>query len=187
MRFGLRRVRGLGVQGPDAEYLPRLLLGPEDWLGLENLGIARPGSSAALDRVGDVDVVAGFEEKLLPAGPAIRLGFPGDAREAAAVPHEQRILGARIRPKQLHVLHVHLLDLEIAVRVDLERRRAGCEDDLLARQPGERGLPAADVKAADLGHGVVAFSHAMLAALMRARREQNENQSALTPLDHDAS
>ena len=51
---------------------------------------------------------------------------------------------------QLHVLNVHLLDFEVTVRVDLERRRPGGEYDFLFRQAGKRHLPAANVKTADL-------------------------------------
>src|SRR6185436_19412093 len=78
------------VGRPDAEQLPRLLLGAEHRFALEDLGVARPGGAAALDRVRHVDVVASIEEKLLPAGLAVRLRLPGDAGQPAAVPQQQR-------------------------------------------------------------------------------------------------
>src|SRR5262245_14182708 len=60
----------------------------------------------ALDRVGDVDVIAPVEEVHLPAGPAVRRRFPGDAGHAAAMQHQQRISGAG--RGELDIMDVHL-------------------------------------------------------------------------------
>ena len=141
------------VRRPDAEQLPRFLLGAEERLALEDLRIARPRGAAALDRVGDVGVVAGVEEELLPARLAVRLGLPRHAGQSAAVPQQQRHAALRLR--QLHVLHVHLLDFELAVRIDLQRRRAGREHDFLGGQSAQRLGASADVEAADFLDHVV--------------------------------
>ena len=74
------------VARPDAKQLPGFLLGAEHRLGFEDFGIARPRGAPALDRVRDIDVITGVEEKLLPAGLAVGFGLPRDAGEAAAVP-----------------------------------------------------------------------------------------------------
>src|SRR5258708_31744050 len=84
----------------------------------------------------------------LPARLAIRFGLPGDAREPAAMHHEQRKFCLRMG--ELYILNIHLPDLEIAVRVALERRGALGEDDLAGGQAVERHLTAPDVEAADL-------------------------------------
>ena len=66
------------------------------------------------------------------------------------MPEQQRVF--EFRRRELHILYVHLLDLERAVRIDFERGHARREADLLGRLPGEYDLVPADVKAADLPH-----------------------------------
>ena len=51
------------------------------------------------------------------------------------------------------VLHVHLLDLEVPVGVDLDGRRARGEHHVLGRQARQRDGASADVEAADVGDG----------------------------------
>jgi hypothetical protein len=133
-----RATRSAGLQlvaadRADAKVLPGLLLRAEQGLAREDLGVAGPGRAPALDRVGDVDVVAGAQEEHLPAWLAVRLGLPGDAGEPAAVPEQQGIL--RLGLGELDVLHVHLLDLEVPIGIDLDRRRAGREHDVLVGSP----------------------------------------------------
>jgi hypothetical protein len=74
------------VLGPEAEQLPRLLLGAEERLGVVNFRVARPRGPATLDCIGDVGVIAGVEEELLPSRLAVQLGFPSDACEPATMP-----------------------------------------------------------------------------------------------------
>src|SRR6185369_2675778 len=72
-----------------------------------------------------------------------RLALPGDAGETAAVPEQQRIARLGIRP--LHVLHVHLLDLEVAVGVDLDligAEPAVNTTSLVGKPESETGRPA---------------------------------------------
>ena len=133
----------------DAEILPGLLLGAEEGLGREDLGVARPRGAAALDRVGDVDIVPCAQKEHLPTGLAVGLGLPGDAGKAATVPEQQRI--ACLRLGELGKAHVHLLHLEVTVGIDLDGRRAGGEDDVPGRQARERDRTAADVEATYLG------------------------------------
>src|SRR5262249_58481386 len=101
------------ADGADAEVLPRLLLGAEERLRGEDLGIARPRGAAALHRVRDVHVVAGAQEEELPPRLAAGLRLPSDAGEAAAVPAEQGI--ARLGLGELGVAPVHLLYFEVAL------------------------------------------------------------------------
>ena len=64
------------------------------------------------------------------------------------MPQQQRQFGLRLR--QLDELDIHLLDLELAVRVNLDRRRAGREHDFLRRKSVQRFGVSADMEAADL-------------------------------------
>ena len=63
-RHALRRFRS----SAQCKQLPGFLLGAEHRLGFEDFGIARPLGTPALDRVRDIDVIAGIKEKVLPAG-----------------------------------------------------------------------------------------------------------------------
>jgi hypothetical protein len=112
----------------DAKTLPGIALRERDGLALESTG---PAGAAALDRVGDVRVPALANEIIEPPVAAIGLGLVGDAGEPAAVPQQERQPALAVLRQE--VLHVHLLDLVLAIRVHLRRHAAGCEHDLLDR------------------------------------------------------
>jgi len=106
----------------------------------------RPAGAAALDRVGVVDAPALAQEIIQPAFAAVRRGFPGDAGQPAAVPHQKRI-GAAFVGRQ-EILHIHLLDLVGTVRIDLRRNAARREHDFLHRLATDFDEPPADMKRA---------------------------------------
>jgi hypothetical protein len=94
--------------------------------------------------------VPGFEEGHLPAFATVGLGLISHARESAAMPHEQREF--RLGLRELHILHIHLLDFKFTIGVDLDRRRGGREAQLLFGQTREHGLLATDVEAAHVSY-----------------------------------
>src|SRR5207302_8641150 len=144
----LWRFRRVRVQRSDAKEFPGLLLCSEERLAFEDLRIARPRGPAALYCVRDVHIVAGLQEVALPTGVAVRLRFPGDAREAPTVDHKDGIPPARA--DELHPLHVHLFCLEVSIRVDAEWGRASGEYDFSDRQAEERNRATPDVHASDI-------------------------------------
>src|SRR5215211_2834499 len=69
------------------------------------------------------------------------------------MPKQDRHLGLRLG--EFDVLHIHLLDLEFAVRIDLHGRCAGGKHDFTSRKAGERLRSASDGKATNLLDEVV--------------------------------
>ena len=140
---------GIGVPGAravtDAEALVRVGVIEEDRLGRPHVR-AREAGAAALDGVGDVDVPALADEQVEPAFAAVGRGLVGDAGQPAAVPHQQRQLALAVLRQE--VLHVHLLDHELAVRIELRRRTAGHAHDLSHRLAADLGDPPADMERA---------------------------------------
>ena len=173
----LGRIGVVRTLRPQAKQFPGFLLGAKEGLGLEDLGIARPRSATALDRIADIHIMPGLQEKVLPARFAIGLGFPGDASQAAAVPQQQRIAPLAVGLMQLHELHIHLLDFKVAVRIDLEGCGPGGEHDLFLRQAGQGDLAAADVKAADLFHAEMIAHHPRLTAVLMGAGAHKQRQS----------
>ena len=133
---------------PDAEQAPAFAHGAEHRFAGEDLGRARPARPAALHRIGHHHVVAGAQEEHLPAGAAIGRRLVGHAGQPAAMGQDDRV--ARARVLQAHHLRVHLLDLELAVGVDAQRRRAGAEHDLALRQAGQLRDAPADMEGGDV-------------------------------------
>ena len=140
---------GLGMPGPgraDAKQFPGLLLAAKHRLARKKLGAAGPGGAAALDRIGDPHIMASAQKKTLPAALTVGFGLPADPAHAAAVHEQQRVAGPRLL--QLHILHIHLLDLEVAVGVYAHQRPAGRVTQLPHRQALQGGRTAADMGAA---------------------------------------
>src|SRR5262249_39139592 len=156
----------------DAEALPRIAQRQGQRVALEGVG---PASAPSLHGVGDVGVPALADEIGKPAFAAVRRGLVGRAGEPAAGPHQERQPASAVLRQE--VLHVHLLDLILAVRVYLRGHAAGCEHDLLDRLAGDLDDPPADVERAH-----VAQSNGFLALPPgRTGREtecQNDTQSA---------
>ena len=125
----------------DAEALPRIAQRQCHRLALEGIG---PAGAAALDGIGDISVPALADEIGEPALAAIGLGLVGHARQSAAVPQQQRQLALAVLRQE--VLHVHLLDLILAIGVHLRGNAAGREHDLFDRLTGNFDDTAADMK-----------------------------------------
>ena len=101
-----------------------------------------------------VDVPALADEEVHPAFAPVRRRLVGDAGQPAAVPHQQRQLALAVLRQE--VLHVHLLDHVLAVRVELGERPAGLAHDLAHRLAGDLRDAAADVERAHAAqHDVV--------------------------------
>src|SRR5262249_24463562 len=96
--------------------------------------------------VGDIGVPALADEISKPALAAIWRGLVGHAGEPAAVPHQEWQPASAVLRQE--VLHVHLLDLILAVRVHLRGYAAGCEPVLLDRLAAKPDAPPADVERA---------------------------------------
>jgi hypothetical protein len=120
----------IGASRTDAKQFPTFSLGAKKRFAREDLWVTRPRCSAAFDCVTDIDVVTRVEEEHLPTWIPVRLGLPCDSGKPATVDQQERIFCSR--QSQLHILDVRLLDLEVAVGIDLYRWAAGCEDNLLA-------------------------------------------------------
>ena len=127
-----------------AEAAERLVLRQEQRLALEDVGVHRPARAAALDGVGVVDVPALSYEPVEPAFATVGRGLVGDARQAAAVPHEHRHGTARLGGQK--ILDVHRLDEIGAVQVHLGRHTARREHHLLHRLVAHRDFAPADVE-----------------------------------------
>ncbi len=154
---------------PDAEALPGVSLREEDRLTLEGVG---PAGTPALDCVRDVHIPALADEHGEPALAAVRLGLVGHAGQAAAMPHQQWQLSLTVLRQE--VLHIHLLDLIGAVRIDPRRDAAGCEQDLLDRLSRDLDDAPADVERAHIAqHDHVAQRDRLLGLRERRAGEKN--------------
>ena len=146
MRAPQRRIGVPGAGRAETErLLPGFLRGAEIGGLRVDLGIRRPGRTAAFDRIRDIGVVASAKKKHLPAGPPVRRRLPVDAGHAAAVPQQQRHRRERLR--QTQVLNVHLPYHDLAIGVDRMHRAADGADPRPRRQPFEPDHPAADMEA----------------------------------------
>src|SRR4051812_25561617 len=125
----------------NAKALPWIALRQRHGLALEGAG---PAGAAALHGVGDVAVPTLADEIGEPAVAAVGLGLVGDSREAAAVPQQQRQPALAVLRQE--VLHVHLLDLVLAVRVDFRGHAAWREHDLLDWLAGDLDDPASHME-----------------------------------------
>jgi hypothetical protein len=142
---GIGRALGLVVVPrsgrADPEALPRIAQRQCHRVALEGVG---PAGAAALHGVGDIGVPALADEIGEPAFAAIRLGLVGHAGQSAAVPQQERHFALAVLRQK--VLHVHLLDLILAVGVHLRGNAAGREHDLFDWLAGDLDHAAANVK-----------------------------------------
>jgi hypothetical protein len=107
-----------------------------------------------------------------PAIAAVGLALVGHAGQSAAVPHQERQLALAALHQE--VLHVHLLDLVCAVRIDLRRHAAGREHHLLDRLAFDLDQPAADVERTHVRNAISSFRLSeRAAASTRRSREQS--------------
>src|SRR6267378_209038 len=143
----LRRIGAVGSRAlPDAEALEGIRLGEEHRLALENIRIHRPARAPALHRVRVVHVPALLHEEIQPALAPVGRRLVRHARQAAAVPHQERHRSAAVRRKK--ILHVHRLDRIRAVEIDLRRNAARREHHLLHGLPRDLHISPADVERA---------------------------------------
>jgi hypothetical protein len=77
------------------------------------------------------------------------------------VPHQQRQLALALLRQE--VLHIHLLDHVLAVRIELGERTAGLPHDLAHRFPADLDHPATDMERAH------AAQHDVLLGCRRSR------------------
>src|SRR4051812_14097583 len=92
--------------------------------------------------------MTGLEEVLHPARLAVGFRLPGHPGQSASVPHEEGIFRRLVRRNE--VLNVHLLDFEVAVRVDSCGGRPGRKHALGDGIAREADLASAYVEAAEL-------------------------------------
>src|SRR5258707_4540541 len=116
-----------------------------EWISFESIG---PAGATALHGVGDIGVPALANEIREPSFTAVRLRLISDAGQSAAVPQQQRQLALAVLWQK--VLHVHLLDLVLAVGVHLRGNAARCEHNLLDGLPADRDDAPADVERAHI-------------------------------------
>src|SRR4029077_5385203 len=118
--FSLGGIRIVGVWAvADAKAQKRIGGGEKHRFALEDVRILRPAGAATLDRVGVVDAPALAQEIVQPAFATVGCGLPGYASEPAAMPHQERIDAVFVAGQE--ILHIHLLDLVGAVRIDPRR------------------------------------------------------------------
>nr|WP_237732442.1 hypothetical protein [Achromobacter xylosoxidans] len=147
-RMGATRLAAgrVAVGRADAEQVPGFFLGTEDRRRVVDLRVHRPGSAAALGRVGHEYVIAGLQQPPEPALAAVGSAFPLRAAHAAAVPQQHRMRMARLG--QAVFLHVQLAGAVAAVHVDGARGAVAHHLPAQHRQPAGHGLAAAQEVAA---------------------------------------
>jgi len=157
-QYGVRAICGKGG-------FPDEAIEPMQRLGMVYLAIV--GGAAALDGVGIVNVPTFADEHIEPALTAVGRALISGAGETAAMPHQQRIFSLAVLRQE--VLHVHLLDLVLAVRVDFRGHAAWREHDLLDWLAGDL-----DDTASDMERTHVTQADGLLALGIRRSRRQAE-------------
>ena len=150
----------------DAKALERIGIGQEGGLRRPYVGRGE-ACAAAFDRIRDIDVPALAHEHVEPAFAPVRRALVGDAGQAAAVPHQQRQLALALLRQE--ILHVHLLDHVLTVRVELGQRTTGLAHDHAHRLATDLGHPAADMERAH------AAQHDVFLGGQRGHRRATQN------------